>query len=178
MLGQIDRLDGLAAELLAMTQRVDPRPLRVNLSTFLNEQLGRHKDTAAAKALTMDVRGADGFATFDPAVVGRVLDNLLTNAIRHAPAGGAVTLTAERGPDLLTLTVEDTGAGVCADMADHLFEPFVTGRPDGTGLGLAIARELADAHNGRLILRAQTADHGAVFALELPQTHEDGWQKS
>ena len=178
MLGQIDRLDALVGELLAMTQRVDPRPVQVVVTAFLREQVARHTDTAAAKRLTMRVRDADGSAMFDPAVVGRVLDNLLTNAIRHAPAGGAVTLAAERNPGLLTLTVEDTGVGVSPDMADHLFEPFATGRPDGTGLGLAIARELADAHDGQLTLRAQTPGRGAVFALQLPQTGEDAWPPS
>jgi signal transduction histidine kinase len=55
-------------------------------------------------------------------------------------------------------------------MAEHLFEPFVTGRPEGTGLGLAIARELTDAHRGRLALRsAGNASSGAEFVLELPQ---------
>ncbi len=168
ILGQIDRLDGLVGELLAMTQRVEPHPVRVDLADFLAEQASRHKEAAAAKHLSVAVRGADGTACLDPAVVGRVLDNLLTNAIRHAPAGSAVILAAERGADLLTLIVEDTGAGVPPGMADHLFEPFVTGRPDGTGLGLAIARELTDAHGGRLFLRGQTPGHGAVFVLELP----------
>jgi signal transduction histidine kinase len=81
-----------------------------------------------------------------------------------------VTLTAERGPGRLTLAVADTGTGVPPDMAEHLFEPFVTGRPEGTGLGLAIARELSDAHHGRLGLRsAGNGSGGAVFVLELPQ---------
>jgi two-component system sensor histidine kinase HydH len=97
-----------------------------------------------------------------------VLDNLMTNAIRHAPEGGSVILAAECTEGLLTLIVEDTGPGVPSDMADRLFEPFVTGRADGTGLGLAIARELADAHGGRLFLRGSTGGQGAVFALELP----------
>ena len=118
----------------------------------------------------------EGTACLDPAVVGRVLDNLMTNAIRHAPAGGAVILAAERAPGLLTLTVEDTGAGVPPEMQDHLFEPFVTGRADGTGLGLAIARELADAHGGELVLRPPAPGSGAVFALTLPQ--EDAWPQS
>jgi signal transduction histidine kinase len=107
------------------------------------------------------------------------MDNLLTNAIRHAPDGGTVVLAVERRAGLLTLVVEDTGAGVPPGLADRLFEPFVTGRADGTGLGLAIARELADAHGGRLILRrvgGEQAGHGAVFALELPQ--EDTWPQS
>ena len=86
-------------------------------------------------------------------------------------------LAADRQPGLLVMTVEDSGPGVPAEMTDRLFEPFVTGRPEGTGLGLAIARELTDAHGGRLVLRsAGTASSGAVFALELPQ--EDSWPPS
>ena len=105
-----------------------------------------------------------------------MLDNLIINAIRHAPNGGMVTLAAEREPGLLTLTVEDSGSGVAPEMQDRLFEPFATGRADGTGLGLAIARELADAHGGRLILRPSTPGMGAVFALTLPQ--EGAWPES
>jgi signal transduction histidine kinase len=181
MLRQVDRLDMLVSELLAMTQRVDPQPVCVDLAAFLRSQVALHKDTSASKALTIDIRDADGSATFDPAVVGRVLDNLLTNAIRHTPSGGSVTLAAERLPDLLILTVEDTGTGVCPGMAGRLFEPFVTGRPEGSGLGLAIARELADAHDGRLFLRPQSPCRGAVFALELPQPatgREGAWPPS
>jgi signal transduction histidine kinase len=179
MLRQIDRLDGLVGELLAMTQRIEPQPVMVDLGRFLRERIAGHKDTAGSKSLTMEVRGAHGAATFDPVVIGRILDNLLTNAIRHAPAGGAVVMNAKRNPGLLTLTVEDTGPGVSPDIAPRLFEPFVTGRSDGTGLGLAIARELADAHGGRLLLiGAEQAPSGAVFALELPQEGEDLWQPS
>jgi signal transduction histidine kinase len=170
MLGQIDRLDGLVGELLAMTQRVEPKPVQIDLAAFLEGQLALHKETAAAKSLQMSVHGADGYALLDPVVIGRVLDNLLTNAIRHAPPGGAVTLTAEHSPRRLTLAVADTGGGIPPDMAEHLFEPFVTGRPEGTGLGLAIARELTDAHHGRLALSSVgNASGGAVFVLELPQ---------
>jgi signal transduction histidine kinase len=176
MLEQMDRLDGLVGELLAMTQRVAPKPVQVDLDSFLAGQMARHKDTAAAKALTITVQ-AEGGGTFDPAVIGRILDNLLTNAIRHAPAHGTVTLRAARSPDLLTFTVADTGPGVAPEIAERMFEPFVTSRPDGTGLGLAIARELADAHGGRLrLLSPHGAASGAVFALELPQG--GSWQPS
>jgi signal transduction histidine kinase len=100
------------------------------------------------------------------------MDNLLANAIRHAPVRGTVIVGAERGAGQLILTVEDTGAGVPPEVAERLFEPFVTGRADGTGLGLAIARELTDAHGGQLVLRSRgggNAGSGAVFALALPR---------
>ena len=175
MLGQIERLDALVDELLAMTQRVEPKLVSIDLGRFLAAQVARHKDTAAARALVMEVRAEHGSASFDPAVIGRILDNLLTNAIRHAPNGGAVIVGGSRRPGLLTLTVEDSGPGVSPDIAERLFEPFVTGRADGTGLGLAIARELADAHGGRLLLvSSKRASGGAVFALELPQ--EGAWR--
>ena len=177
MLGQIDRLDGLVGELLAITQRVDPKPVAIGLAGFLTDLRQRHREVAATKKLNLTLRGEAGPALFDPVIVGRILDNLLTNAIRHAPEGGGVILGAARSEGLLTFTVADTGPGVSADIAERLFEPFVTGRADGTGLGLAIARELADAHGGRLLLRSGAqASQGAVFALELPQ--EDSWQPS
>ena len=188
MLGQLDRLDGLVEELLAMTQRVQPQPVPVDLAAFLWGQAAYHADTAGAKEVAVSVREAEGKAVLDPQVVGRILDNLLANAIRHAPAGGAVILQAERAPGRLCLLVRDTGPGVSPNMAERVFEPFVTGRADGTGLGLAIARELADAHGGRLALRDAGAGSGAVFALELTQPPasnnpasddgEDAWPRS
>jgi signal transduction histidine kinase len=172
MLNQIDRLDALAGELLAMTQRVEPKPVLVNLQVFLAAQVERHKETSAAKGLLINISGAGGTVSLDPRVIGRVLDNLVSNAIRHAPTGGTVVIAAEREAGRLILTVEDTGPGVPPDMAERLFEPFVTGRADGTGLGLAIARELTDAHGGQLMLRSRGGEgtgRGTVFALSLPQ---------
>jgi signal transduction histidine kinase len=171
MLGQIDRLDVLVGELLAMTQRVEPQPVPVELRAFLTGEIAQYQAVASARGATIAVLAENGTVRLDPAIVGRILGNLLTNAVRHAPEGGQVTVRAERSPARLTIKVEDTGSGVPPDLAERLFEPFVTGRAEGTGLGLAIARELADAHGGRLELRRAGGDapgKGAVFTLELP----------
>ena len=165
ILEQIDRLDGLVGELLAMTQRVEPKPVQIDLRIFLTSQVARHKDVAASKGLTVTIQ-ADGVGNLDPAVIGRILDNLLTNAIRHARQDGTVGVQAVQTPDLLTFTVADNGPGVAAGIVERMFEPFVTSRPDGTGLGLAIARELADAHGGQLcLISPNDGTRGAVFAL-------------
>ena len=169
MLLQLSRLDGLVNELLAMTQRVQPVPIEIGLDPFLQSVAQRHSAAADARGLTLDVRAAATAVSLDPLVVTRILDNLLTNAIRHAAPRGSVSLTGACAEGLLTLTVSDDGPGVPADMEARLFEPFVTGRADGTGLGLAIARELADAHGGRLLLRRGGEGSSTDFALEFPQ---------
>ncbi|GAB0116512.1 sensor histidine kinase [Acidisoma sp. 7E03] len=170
MLSQLDRLDMLVTELLAMTQRAVPRPEHLALPAFLAECLSRHEAIAAQRQVTLALSGAEGTAVFDPMMIGRVLDNLLGNAVRHSRGGGVVTLSVERDAGRLTILVQDSGEGIAPDLAPRLFEPFVTGRADGTGLGLAIARQLADAHGGHLRLRragGAVPGQGAIFALEL-----------
>ncbi|MGI4950890.1 MAG: sensor histidine kinase [Janthinobacterium lividum] len=170
MLAELNRLDGLVSELLAMSQRVEPQPTRVDLPQFLEDTMARHRHILAERGLHGSVSCEPGSAVLDAAVVGRILDNLLTNAVRHAAPNGHVTLTARRQDRTLTLAVHDDGTGVPPDLVDRVFEPFVTGRADGTGLGLAIARELADAHGGRLTLCAPGGGAQATtFALDLPQ---------
>lgn len=166
VLEQIGRLDRLLGELLAMTQRRDPAPEPTNIGTLLASCMERHADQAAAAQVTLAAEGA-GTALLDTALIGRALDNLLSNAIRHTPPGGQISLRTECRGVALRLVVEDTGPGVAPDLRDTLFEPFVTGRADGTGLGLAIARELVEAHGGRLSLAA--SDQGARFVIELEE---------
>ncbi len=164
VLEQISRLDRLLAELLAMTQRREPAPELVDIRTLLSSCVDRHADQAAAAMVGL-VADAVGSARIDASLIGRALDNLVCNAVRHTPAGGRVMLRAEHAEAGLRLIVEDTGPGVAPDLRGTLFEPFVTGRADGTGLGLAIARELVEAHGGRLSLAA--SEQGARFIIEL-----------
>jgi hypothetical protein len=171
MLELVARLDGLVAELLAMTQRREPRPEKVEIGSFLAARVEPHRAEAATRDMGILTECSVSRAVLDPEIVGRILENLLLNAVRHTPIGGHVKVCATAQGDGLRLTVADTGPGVPPGLLNHLFEPFVTGRADGTGLGLAIARELADAHGGQLTLLCaggETVDGGAVFALDLP----------
>ena len=176
MLEQIDRLDALVSELLAMTQRSEPHPVSVDLQSFLAGRVEAHRAEAEARKIVVTTESSVPAATIDPEMIGRVIDNLLSNAIRHTPAYGKVSISAMALDDGLRLIVEDGGEGVRSELRDRLFEPFVTGRADGTGLGLAIARELSDAHGGHLTLLDPgnaTPTRGAVFALDLPGAVDD-----
>ena len=166
---QVARVDRLVSELLAMTQRRTPVPAQVALRPFLSALADQHRRPEAASILVE----ADGsHASFDAELIGRALDNLLLNALRHTRPDGCVTLRADRAPGSLRLSVSDTGSGVDGAIRSRLFEPFATGRPDGTGLGLAIAREMAEAHGGSLSLSEPEHGSGAVFILALPQDPE------
>jgi signal transduction histidine kinase len=175
VLGQVARLNALVTELLAMTQSRAARPVPVDLAGFLVACVEQHQEEAAGHGVALTAQVERGSrverACLDPEIVGRILDNLLLNAIRHTPEGGWVEVGAERTGGALRITVADTGPGIAPELRGSLFEPFVTGRANGTGLGLAIARELADAHGGKLsLLRVggMAPGEGAAFALDLP----------
>jgi PAS domain S-box-containing protein len=103
-----------------------------------------------------------------------VLHNLLANAldsVAQLPAPQRrVQLRGSCAAGMVTLCVEDSGPGIAQDVADKLFEPLVTSKPDGMGLGLAISRSLVRARGGDLSLAPSTELGGASFAVRLPVT--------
>jgi len=178
ILEQVARLDRLSGELLAMTQRRTPEPAPVDVVALLHacaaEQEARQQEGGRGEGglvrVAVDAPAPALCGLLDAALIRRILDNLVQNAVRHTPPGGLVMLSAVVVGDRLRLTVADSGPGVPAVLRGSLFEPFVTGRPDGTGLGLAIARELAEVQGGSLVLRESESEggRGAVFVLEVP----------
>ncbi|APW37968.1 two-component sensor histidine kinase [Rhodoferax koreense] len=168
IVGQIDRLEGLVQSLLALVQPVTLAPRCVDLPAWLDERIAAvaQRTTDQGVRLLLDP-SAPAQAVFDPVHLARAVDNLLDNAVRHAPHGGEVHLGAVPGEGRsLRLRVDDNGPGVPASLQPQLFEPFATGRADGTGLGLALAREVALAHGGEL--RHVALQPGTRFELEIP----------
>ncbi len=104
----------------------------------------------------------------------QVLNNLVTNALRHTPAGGRIVLRAERGGLGVQISVEDTGVGIAVEDLPFVFDRFWRGdrsrkhsEGTGSGLGLAIARQLVQAHGGRIRVTS-TIGKGSTFVVELP----------
>ncbi|MEV1065648.1 HAMP domain-containing sensor histidine kinase [Streptomyces sp. NPDC050263] len=117
----------------------------------------------------------------DPLRLRQVLGNLVTNAVRHTPAYGTVTLTARGDGAEVVLEVADTGSGIEPEDLPHVFERFWRAeksrsrRTGGSGLGLPIVRQLTAAHGGT-VAAASTPGTGSVFTLRLPAAAvpEDG----
>ena len=109
----------------------------------------------------------------DAARIGRVLNNLVGNALRHTPPGGRVEVSARRLAGLLEVSVFDTGEGIRAEDLPHIFEQFYRGEKSrsratgGAGLGLAITRGIVLAHGGEIHVESQPGQ-GTRFIFSLP----------
>jgi two-component system sensor histidine kinase GlrK len=102
----------------------------------------------------------------------QVLDNLVSNAVKHSPRGGTVIIRVQRQGDAVVIDVRDQGPGIARDEREHVFEAFYQGRAQadgpvsGTGLGLAIAREYVEAHRGTIEVVESTV--GAHLRVRIP----------
>ncbi len=107
----------------------------------------------------------------DPARARLVLSNLLSNAIHHTPAGGSVTVRAERHKQYVRFSVADTGRGIPPEYIDRIFDRFfqAPGTEDlgGAGLGLSIAKEIVHAHGGEIHVQSKKGA-GTTFWFSLP----------
>jgi len=110
--------------------------------------------------------------------IAQVLGNLATNALRHTPQGGCVTLSAAAGEEAVEVSVADTGAGIASEDLPYIFERFWRGDKSrsrvggGSGLGLAIARQFIQMHGGTI--RVESAPgKGSVFTFALPMQAPD-----
>jgi two-component system OmpR family sensor kinase/two-component system sensor histidine kinase BaeS len=113
----------------------------------------------------------------DPQRISQVLGNLLSNALRHTPQGGTITLAAWSPPAdsaHVFMSVQDTGVGIAPEDLPHIFDRFwkadkARSRSGGVGLGLAIARRIVEAHGGQ-IWASSAPGEGTTLAFALPVT--------
>jgi signal transduction histidine kinase len=145
--------------------------------TRLADVVRRAARTCAGLARERQVRVDEGVPADMPpleieaARLEQAVENLLANAIQHAPAGSVVrvgaSLSEERGVRRARCTVEDEGPGVPPADLDRVFEPFFSRRKGGTGLGLPIVQRVAEAHGGSVGVENRPQG-GARFTLVLP----------
>jgi len=138
----------------------------VDLAVMVNELLAAHAHPGVALRAQVppDVPPADA----DPVRLRGVVNNLLTNALRHTPAGGTVTIAARRRGGDLEISVTDTGGGIPADLLPRVFDRFVRGPGSkGSGLGLAIAKDVVEAHGG-VIAAESVPGRGTTIRFTLP----------
>jgi two-component system, OmpR family, sensor histidine kinase BaeS len=172
----IDDLQDLASA-DAGTLRVHPQPIPV--LALLRRVVVAHRAQASDLGVEVVVQAEPGLEIHaDPERIRQVLGNLVSNALRHTPRGGHVTLTAIADPEAVEISVVDTGTGISEADLPYIFDRFWRAEKSrnrstgGSGLGLAIARHLVQAHSGTI--RAESAiGVGTNMTVRLPsQTPE------
>jgi PAS domain S-box-containing protein len=109
----------------------------------------------------------------DQALLHQAVYNLVENAIKYTPEGGAVNVRTSSGPDHLTFEIRDSGIGIAAEDLPRLFEKFYRGKQrearaqQGSGLGLAIVHSIAERHGGRVRVES-VLGKGSIFFLQIP----------
>jgi signal transduction histidine kinase len=175
---EVEHLSRLADQLLILA-RADagallPAKEPVDVADFLYETAARWESNVTESGTLVDVSApSSGNVDADPALLRRVLDNLIENALRHNPKGSAVVLRGYASGDGWNIEVADQGPGIPPSDRAHLFTRFA--RTDtvrsqengGAGLGLALSSAIAAAHGGTLELVADGSP-GATFRLHLP----------
>jgi two-component system, sensor histidine kinase and response regulator len=144
----------------------------VDLAALVGEVLEglsmRARDAAVGLGAAVEVKGLEA----DADLLRRVLENLVENAIRHAPRGTTVQVSSARRGDEVELRIADEGRGVPPELRERVFERFVqaeagpTSSRAGRGLGLAFCKLAAEAHGGRVWV--EDGSPGAVFCVRLP----------
>jgi signal transduction histidine kinase len=141
---------------------------------LLGEAVGAFRASADEAGVRLEARAADGLPELDvdPVRIREVLSNLIANALRHTPAGGAVTVAAAVGTDggrpAVEFRVLDTGSGIAADELSYVFQRFrKSAGSGGAGLGLAISRHLVEAHGGTIDAESELG-RGTTIRFSLP----------
>jgi two-component system, OmpR family, phosphate regulon sensor histidine kinase PhoR len=176
MLGEIDSITQLAQELLDLSLiEAGQMPMQVthaDLGEIAAEQIIHYEPMAQQKQIVVKNDVAEGVnVEVDQKMIGRVLGNLIHNAIKFTPDRGRITIGAAPADDKIKVSVTDTGAGIPQEDLPRIFERFykvdrARGK-SGTGLGLAIARHVVEAHGGR-IWAESVEGKGATFYFTLP----------
>jgi two-component system OmpR family sensor kinase len=174
------RLERIVKDLLDLARYehggVVLQPRLFDIARLFENVAGRHEREAHAKTVTMaiEVEPQADQVIADPDRIEQAIENLVANALRHTPPGGAITLRAAQADGTATLTVSDTGGGIAPEHLPHVFERFYkvdasrAAESTGSGLGLSITKAIVERHGGTI--RVSSRPGQTTFTIQLPQS--------
>jgi len=155
----------------------------LNVRRVLEDAVAQVREEMNQKqiAFKMDLKAAQHTIFADAMRLQQIFWNLLKNAVKFTPNGGQITIETAAGENKIVIKITDTGIGMTADEASHIFTAFSQGnhtngnnghRFGGLGLGLAISQKLAEFHSGTIRATSEGRDKGSTFIVELPLTQK------
>jgi len=148
----------------------------VDLAELVSGAIDVVRPAADAKGVTIAVEASlTSYLTLgDEDRLRQAVWNVLANAVKFTPAGGAITVRLDRGERNMRIEIADTGAGIAPDFLPHVFDRFrqadgsMTREHGGLGLGLAIVRSIVEAHGGTVTALSEGIGRGTTFVIDLP----------
>jgi signal transduction histidine kinase len=179
ILGEVDRLNKIAGNLLLLAQPTESNPEEIDI----RQETERCLDFIEAKAKSQNVKLETDFGdslptlAFDPAELRQVLLNVMMNGLQAMPEGGTLLIRvcclpegrrdSASSADSILIHIEDEGPGIRSDLKQKVFEPFFTTKTGGTGLGLAICNSIVRRYNGDIWME-QAECGGVAVKISLP----------
>ncbi|HEX3479250.1 MAG TPA: HAMP domain-containing sensor histidine kinase [Kofleriaceae bacterium] len=158
--------------------KIQLRRERLDLGELVRHTVEDHRDVFRAVGIALELAAAPGAISIhgDPTRLRQAVGNLLHNATKFTPRGGAVTVSviADAASTQAILRVQDTGRGIDPEILPRVFEPFIQAEAafdrgkGGLGLGLAVVRGVVEAHGGTATAASAGHDQGATFTLSFP----------
>ncbi|MFD2431882.1 sensor histidine kinase [Sphingobium scionense] len=182
--GQMDRhvrhVSRLVEDLLDIA-RIDQGKISLNKERIILQdaltfaiEASQPSIDAAGHALAVDMPDAPVWIEADYTRIAQIASNLLNNAAKYTPPGGAIRLTAQIVDDRIEIAVADNGIGIPAEMQAKIFDIFAqvrsgkNGGQEGLGIGLALVKQLVELHDGDIRLASSDPASGSVFVVRLP----------
>ncbi len=182
------RIGGILEDLLATARQRSGafQEAEVDLSALARNAVEEQRMASAARSLQLNLRLESGpVVVADEQALTRVLDNLLSNAVRLSPEGSTLTVAVGSRRGWAWVAVRDEGPGIVAEHQDRVFDRYFSSRAHdqepadpvtghaGSGIGLAIARQIVEAHSGRLVLTSEVGV-GSTFVIWIPDRSPAG----
>lgn len=144
-----------------------------SISDLISDTIGTFSELAARQGVALVGSAGPGVdpVLMDAQQIGRVLANLLGNALRHTPSGGTIQVLASAENDGVLVEIRDTGEGISPEDMPHVFERFYRGEKSrnrssgGSGLGLAIAKGIVEAHGGHIGVHSAVGEGTCLFFI-------------
>ena len=177
---QVEHMTRLIEDLLDLSRvargKVSLSRQPINLAAAVEKAVDelRHAGRLARHEVRLDL--SEAWSRADEARIQQIVSNLVGNAVRYAPEGGAIGITLRRERDTAVLRVRDNGIGMSPEVAGRVFDLFVQGDDSGRrgagglGIGLALVRHLAELHGGKAYAASNGPGQGSIFTVSLPVT--------
>lgn len=178
---QVDRCNRMLSDLLDLARleggQLELRWERRDARDLCRDVVELYRSTSASHEISLSAPEEPAPIRCDPLRMEQVLNNLVANAIKYSPGGGAVRVAVSNSGEEILVAVSDEGVGIAEEDQGKLFQPYARAPSSrdvaaGVGLGLWAARRLVEAHGGRIELRSAPGE-GSTFTVHLPRARRE-----